>query len=82
MSAFVEKKTGFDGSWTLIQSGFRARWRAGSVFAQDMGADFTGAVRESNPRILGVRRGGRFGIYLSNCSSELSTSAPSSVARL
>jgi hypothetical protein len=36
MSAFVEKKTGFDGSRTLIQGGFCARWNAGSIFAQDI----------------------------------------------
>jgi hypothetical protein len=32
----VEKKTGFDGSRTLIQGGFCALCRAGSIFAQDM----------------------------------------------
>ena len=36
MSALVEKKTGFDGSRTLIQGGFRALCNAGSSFAQDM----------------------------------------------
>src|SRR6266480_4432149 len=36
MSAFVEKKTGFEGSRTLIQGGFCARCNAGSIFAQDM----------------------------------------------
>ena len=36
MSAFVEKKTGFDGSRTLIQGGFCAWCNAGSIFAQDM----------------------------------------------
>src|SRR6184192_1920432 len=36
MSAFVEKKTGFDGSRTLIQGGFCARCNAGSIFAQDI----------------------------------------------
>jgi len=36
MRAFVEKKTGFDGSRTLIQGGFRAWCSAGSIFAQDM----------------------------------------------
>src|SRR5437764_11074996 len=36
MSAFVEKKTGFDGSRTLIQGGFWAWCRAGSIFAQDI----------------------------------------------
>jgi hypothetical protein len=34
MSALVEKKTGFDGSRTLIQGGFRAWCNAGSIFAQ------------------------------------------------
>jgi hypothetical protein len=32
----VEKKTGFDGSRTLIQGGFCAWCRAGSIFAQDI----------------------------------------------
>jgi uncharacterized cupin superfamily protein len=36
MSAFVEKKTGFDGSRTFIQGGFCAWWSAGSIFAHDM----------------------------------------------
>src|SRR5437762_13902622 len=36
ISAFVEKKTGFDGSRTLIQGGFCARWSAGSIFTQDI----------------------------------------------
>jgi hypothetical protein len=36
MSALVEKKTGFDGSRTLIQGGFRAWCIAGSIFAQGM----------------------------------------------
>src|SRR5205807_10113035 len=36
MSALVEKKTGFDGSRTLIQGGFCAWCNAGSILAQDM----------------------------------------------
>ena len=32
----VEKKTGFDGNRTLIQDGFFAWCRAGSIFAQDI----------------------------------------------
>jgi hypothetical protein len=36
MSALVEKKTGLDGSRTLIQDGFCAWCRAGSIFAQDI----------------------------------------------
>src|SRR2546430_17060824 len=36
MSALVEKKTGFDGSRTLIQGGFCAWCSAGSIFAQDI----------------------------------------------
>jgi len=36
MSALVEKKTGFDGSRTLIQGGFRVWCNAGSIFAQDI----------------------------------------------
>src|SRR5436190_5685240 len=36
MRAFVEKKTGFEGNRTLIQGGFCAWWRAGSIFAQDI----------------------------------------------
>jgi hypothetical protein len=40
MSALVEKNTGFEGSRTLIQGGFCAWCRAGSIFAQDMGGSF------------------------------------------
>jgi hypothetical protein len=36
MSALVEKKTGFDGSRTLIQGGFCALCRTGSIFTQDI----------------------------------------------
>ena len=36
ISALVEKKTGFDGSRTLIQGGFFAWCRVGSIFAQDI----------------------------------------------
>src|SRR5215467_14294563 len=36
ISALVEKKTGFDGSRTLIQGGFCAWCRAGSILAQDI----------------------------------------------
>jgi hypothetical protein len=36
ISALVEKKTGFDGRRTLIQGGFRAWCRLGSIFAQDI----------------------------------------------
>src|SRR5438874_11162455 len=36
MSALVEKKTGFDGSRTLIQGGFCAWCNAGSILTQDM----------------------------------------------
>jgi hypothetical protein len=35
-SALVEKKTGFDGRRTLIQSGFFAWCNAGSIFTRDM----------------------------------------------
>jgi hypothetical protein len=40
MSALVEKKTGFDGSRTLIQGGLRAWCNAGSIFAQDINASY------------------------------------------
>jgi hypothetical protein len=36
ISALVEKKTGFDGSRTLIHGGFCGWCRAGSIFAQDI----------------------------------------------
>jgi hypothetical protein len=36
ISALVEKKTGFDGNRTLIQGGFFAWCRVGSIFAQDI----------------------------------------------
>jgi hypothetical protein len=38
ISALVEKKTGFDGKRTLIQGGFCAWCRLGSILAQDMGS--------------------------------------------
>src|SRR5262245_34999879 len=41
MSALVEKKTGFDGNRTLIQGGFCAWCRVGSIFAQDMAKQVT-----------------------------------------
>jgi hypothetical protein len=40
ISAFVEKKTGFDGNRTLIQGGFCAWCNAGSIFAQDTNKDY------------------------------------------
>jgi len=36
INALVEKKTGFDGNRTLIQGGFFAWCRVGSIFAQDI----------------------------------------------
>src|SRR5213078_5037468 len=36
ISALVEKKTGFDGSRTLIHGGFCAWCNAGSIFMQDI----------------------------------------------
>src|SRR5262252_6210875 len=36
ISALVEKKTGFDGSRTLIHGGFCAWCRAGSIFEHDI----------------------------------------------
>src|SRR5437588_11969103 len=36
ISAFVEKKTGLEGSRTLIQGGFCGGCNAGSIFAQDI----------------------------------------------
>src|SRR5205085_9627738 len=36
ISAFVEKKTGFDGNRTLIQDGLCAWCRVGSIFAHDI----------------------------------------------
>jgi hypothetical protein len=40
MRAFVEKKTGLEGKRTLIQGGFCAWCKAGSIFAQDMWKSF------------------------------------------
>jgi hypothetical protein len=36
INALVEKKTGLDGSLTLIQGGFCVWCKAGSIFAQDI----------------------------------------------
>src|SRR5215469_2789867 len=41
ISALVEKKTGFDGSRTLIHGGFCAWCRAGSIFGQDISEKVT-----------------------------------------
>jgi hypothetical protein len=41
MSVLVEKKTGLDGSRTLIQGGLCAWCKAGSIFAQDMTKDLS-----------------------------------------
>src|SRR5437762_3538756 len=41
MRALVEKKTGLDGSRTLIHGGFWVRCNAGSIFAQDMAKKVT-----------------------------------------
>src|SRR5256886_14663182 len=45
MSALVEKKTGFEGSRTLIQGGFRAWGNAGSIFTQDIARDANATLR-------------------------------------
>ena len=42
MSAFVEKKTGFDGNRTLIQDGLCGWCSAGSIFAQDIAGQISG----------------------------------------
>ena len=41
MRALVERKTGLDGSRTLIHGGFWVRCNAGSIFAQDMAKKVT-----------------------------------------
>jgi hypothetical protein len=41
MSALVEKKTGLDGSRTLIQAGLCAWCNAGSLFVQDISKKVT-----------------------------------------
>ena len=40
--ALVEKKTGFDGRRTLIQSGLRSWWSAGSILGVAMGEEIKG----------------------------------------
>ena len=50
MSALVEKKTGLEGSRTLIQGGFCAWWSDGSIFAQDITPKlFAGGVKSNRP---------------------------------
>src|SRR6059036_1629772 len=49
MSAFVEKKTGFDGKRTLIQDGLCAWCRAGSIFAHDIVDQINDRVVEKQP---------------------------------
>jgi hypothetical protein len=62
MSALVEKKTGLEGRHTLIQSGFLAWWRAGSILAQDIGGEDKAPGKSSKRFLLGgraaLRRGG------------------------
>src|SRR5436190_20452421 len=65
ISAFVEKKMGFDGSRTLIQGGFCAWCNSGSIFAQDIEERLvTGSLKSKltvssraseGPHIRGVR---------------------------
>src|SRR5205814_6757758 len=48
--ALVEKKTGFEGSRTLIHGGFCAWCKAGSIFAQDIRSKIRLRVFKSNAR--------------------------------
>src|SRR5213593_4999763 len=58
ISAFVEKKTGFDGSRTLIQGGLCAWCNAGSILAQDIQQSYNvkkvTKVNSSNTTTLNV----------------------------
>src|SRR3954465_12071179 len=48
MSALVEKKTGFDGSRTLIHGGLLGWWSDGSIFAHDiLGEGYREIVRST-----------------------------------
>jgi len=49
----VEKNTGFEGSRTLIQSGFFAWCNAGSIFVQDIFAKLASASLSDQLRIAG-----------------------------
>jgi hypothetical protein len=53
MSAFVEKKTGFEGNRTLIQGGFCAWCNAGSIFAQDISAKLFAPMEKGNRARVG-----------------------------
>jgi hypothetical protein len=61
ISALVEKKTGFDGSRTLIQGGFFAWCRVGSIFAQD--------ISEKSYDVKNVTKGKSLRIALTNASA-------------
>src|SRR4029077_3024002 len=54
MSALVEKKTGFDGSRTLIQGGFFAWCRTGSIFAQDISKKSYNVKNVTKVKSLGI----------------------------
>src|SRR5947209_20012031 len=45
ISAFVEKKMGFDGSRTLIQGGLFGWWSAGSILAQDISRNVNATLK-------------------------------------
>src|SRR5437764_335839 len=47
ISALVEKKTGLEGSRTLIQGGFCALCKPGSIFAHDISPQVNGALFKS-----------------------------------
>ena len=54
MSALVEKKTGFDGNRTLIQGGFCAWCRAGSILAQDISNKSYNVKNVTKVKSLGI----------------------------
>ena len=54
-SAFVEKKTGFEGKRTLIQSGFLSMCRAGSILAR-FAAMAKGSMRDAGSECKSCRR--------------------------
>jgi len=79
ISAFVEKKTGFDGSRTLIQGGFCAWCSAGSILMHDISKKTTatgfkikapcGARREGRSHGCAVRDG-RYSFVLPESAAE------------
>jgi hypothetical protein len=61
ISPLVEKKTGFEGSRTLIQGGFCAWCKAGSIFAQDISKKSYNVKTVTKVKSPGIARANAYG---------------------